>query len=174
MTRTFGWKFSIELKWGLIFSVMYLAWMVMERAAGFHGVRIDQQSMVGPLVMIPSFITYWLALRNRKRSLGGGMSYRQGLLSGCILTAFVVALSPLTQWLTSNVISPDYFANLIEYSVAQGALTREEAQQQFNFGNYLTISLVAGALTGVLFSAVLAAFTRSRNGGETPRHEGAA
>jgi hypothetical protein len=161
MARTFSGTFSIELKWALIFSVMYLAWMVMERVAGFHGERIEQQSIVGTLVLIPSFIIYWLTLRNRKRSVGGGMTYRQGLLSGCILTAFMLALSPLTQLLTLNVISPDYFTHLTEYSVAQGALTREEAQQQFNFGNYLTISLVAGAVTGVLFSAVLAAFTRS-------------
>jgi hypothetical protein len=162
MTQTGTAKFAIELRWALIFSLMYLAWMLAERVAGFHDTRLAQQPMVGPLIMIPSIIVYWLALRSKKRSLEGQMTYRQGLLSGCVLTAFVVALSPLNQLLTSRVISPDYFANLIEYTVAQGALTPAQAQQQFNFGNYVVIGLIAGALTGIVFSAILAAFVRSR------------
>jgi hypothetical protein len=79
-----------------------------------------------------------------------------------MLTVFVVILSPLNQLLTLKIISPDYFANLIEYTVAQGALTPEQARQQFSIGNYVATGLIAGALTGILFSAILAAFMRSR------------
>lgn len=118
--------------------------------------------MVGPLILIPSIVIYFLALRDRKRSLDGKMTYRQGFLSGCLLTAFIVIASPLNQLLTSTVISPDYFANLIEYTVAAGTLTQEQARQQFSVGNYIVIGLIAGTMMGILFSAVLAAFARSR------------
>jgi hypothetical protein len=162
MTQIALKKFAIELRWALIFSLMYLVWMLTERLAGFHDIRLDQQSMVGPLILIPSIIIYGLMLRDRKRSLEGKMTYSQGFLSGCMLTVFVVILSPLNQLLTLKIISPDYFANLIEYTVAQGALTPEQARQQFSIGNYVATGLIAGALTGILFSAILAAFMRSR------------
>lgn len=162
MTQTPLKRFAIELRWALIFSLTYLAWMLTERLAGFHDTRLDQQPMVGPLIMIPSIVIYALMLRDRKRSLEGEMTYGQGFLSGCILTAFIVILSPLNQLLTLEIISPDYFANLIEYTVAQGALTLEQARQQFSIRNYVVTGLIAGALTGILFSAILAAFMRSR------------
>jgi hypothetical protein len=168
MTQTAKAKFAIELKWALISSLMYLAWMLAERVAGLHDTRLDQQPMIGPLILIPSIGIYLLALHARKRSLEGKMTYRQGILSGCMLTAFIVILSPLNQLLTWKVISPDYFANLIEYTVAKGTFTVDQAQQQFSLGNYVVTSLVAGTLMGILFSAILATFTRSRNRRGTP------
>jgi hypothetical protein len=164
MTQTALAKIAIELKWALIFSVMFLAWMLAEKLAGFHDTRLDQQPMVGPLILIPSIVIYVLTLRDRKRSLRGKMTYGRGFLSGCVLTGFVVILSPLNQLLALKVISPDYLANLIEYTVSSGTLTGEQARQQFSLGNYVVTSLVAGTLTGILFSAIIAAFTRSRDG----------
>jgi Protein of unknown function (DUF4199) len=168
MTQTRLKQFAIGLKWALIHSLMYLAWMLAERFAGLHDTRLDQQPMLGPLIMIPSIVIYGLMLRDRKRSLEGRMTYRQGFLSGCVLTAFIVILSPLNQLLTLHVISPDYFANLIAYTVTQGALTPEQARQQFSFGNYVVTGLIAGTLTGILFSAILAVFTRSRTQDQRP------
>jgi len=42
--------------------------------------------------------------------------------------ASVTIVSPFTQSLTSQFISPDYFANAIEYSVAIEKATRSEAE----------------------------------------------
>ncbi len=61
------------------------------------------------------------------------------------------------------MISPGYFDNLIAATVAAGTFTLEQAREQFSFGNYVVTGLVAGMLMGVFFSAVLAAFARSRN-----------
>ncbi len=163
MTQTGLARIAVELKWALIHSVMYLAWMVAERVAGFHDTHLDRQPMVGPLILIPTIVIYVLALRDRKRRLEGKMTYGQGFLSGCVLTGFIVLLSPLNQWLTLKVISPGYLANLIEYTVSTSTLTSEQAQQQFSLGNYVFTGLIAGTLMGMLFSAILAAFTRSRN-----------
>ncbi len=97
MTQAAKARFALELKWALLFSLMYLVWMLAERVAGFHDTRLHQQPMVGPLILIPSILIYWLTLRDRKRSLQGGMTYRQGFISGCVLTVFVVLLGPLNQ-----------------------------------------------------------------------------
>jgi hypothetical protein len=163
MTQAALARIAIELKWALIHSAMYLAWMLAERLAGLHDTRLDRQPMVGPLILIPTIVIYVLALRDRKRSLAGKMTYGQGFLSGCLLTAFIVILSPLNQLLTLKVISPNYLPNLIEYTVARSTLTGEQALQQFSLGNYVVTGLIAGTLMGMLFSAILAAFTRSRS-----------
>lgn len=163
MTQSRSGKYRTELKWALIFAVMYLAWMLMERLAGFHSTRLAQQPFVGVLVLVPSITVYALALLDKRRNwYGGRMSYRQSFVSGCVLTVLIVALSPINQALTHWVISPHYFSNAIEYTTAHGILSREQAMQQFSFGNYIVTSIVAGLITGVVFSAVISALTRSK------------
>jgi hypothetical protein len=45
------------------------------------------------------------------------MSYLQGLVSGLILTVVVVLLTPLSQYITHELISPGYFSNSIAFAV---------------------------------------------------------
>jgi len=163
MTQAKPGKFWIEMKWALICTAMYLVWMGIERLAGFHDTRLAQQPFVTSLILIPSVAIYALALLDKRRNFfGEQMSYRQGALSGCVLTVFVVILSPLGQLLTSLVVTPRYFANAIEYTVANGVFDRVQAEQQFNLGNYIVTSIVGGLMTGLLFSVVVPLFTRSR------------
>ena len=163
MTPSRSGRYRTELKWALIFAVMYLAWMLAERLAGFHGSRLAQQPFVGALVLVPSIAVYTLALLDKRKTwYGGRMSYRQSFVSGCVLTVLIVAFSPINQALTYGVISPDFFSNAIEYTTAHRILSREQAMHQFSLGNYIVISIVAGLNTGVVFSAVISGFTRSK------------
>jgi hypothetical protein len=59
-------------------------------------------------------------LDKRKNFYNGVMTYKQGFITGLIITAIVTIFSPLTQWIISNVITPDYFKNVIQYSVETG------------------------------------------------------
>jgi hypothetical protein len=153
----------ILAKWAALHALMFLAWMTAERLLGFHDSRLQQQPVVGMLILLPSIALYALALLDLKRHYyAGRLSWRQGFLAGCQFTLFIVLLSPLTQWLTAAVISPDYFTNLTEFAVSSGNLTREQALQQFNLQYYVVSSVVAGLMMGVFFSAVIALFTRTR------------
>src|SRR5690606_9136177 len=70
---------------------------------------------------LPAIIVMVMALQDKKKhDYGGQMSYMQGLVSGIILSAFIALISPLTQWITSFVISPEYFPNVIKRSVELG------------------------------------------------------
>jgi hypothetical protein len=150
-------------KWAVIHALMFLAWMLMERLAGFHSTRLQQQPVVGVLILIPSIIIYVLALLDVKRNhCAGQLSWKQGFTSGCLFTAFIVVLSPLNHALTAYVVSPDYFANMTAFTVDQNILTPEQAAQQFSLGNYVVTGIIAGLATGVIFSAAIALFTRSK------------
>ncbi|GEA10935.1 DUF4199 domain-containing protein [Alteromonas sp. KUL49] len=150
-----------EVKWGLIFVAMLLCWMVLERLGGFHGERIDLHMYVTNLIMIPAIAIYVFALRNKREAdYQGNMTYFQGFTSGLIIAVVVCVVSPLTQWLISNVISPDYFPNIIEYVVANGQMTREEAEGYFNYESYVVQSMVGAIVMGAITAAVVSVFVK--------------
>ena len=92
------------------------------------------------------------------------MTYKQGFIAGLIITVIVTIFSPLTQWIISTIITPDYFKNVIEYSVKVGyhkSIT--DAEAQFNLSNYIIQSTVWALLMGIITTAIVAAFTKKKS-----------
>lgn len=158
-------KIKIEIKWALIFSAMVLLWMILERAVGLHDRYIDYHLYLTNLFAIPAIVVMVLALKDKKRRFyGGQMSYKQGLISGIILSAIIALLTPLTQWITSYIITPEYFPNVIERSVEIGYYsTVEEARANFNYKNYAIQGTIGALIMGVVTTAIAMIFIRTRN-----------
>lgn len=156
-------KITTEIKWALIFVAMTLAWMVLERLAGLHDTQIDKHPVFTNFIAIPAIVLYVLALLDkRKRDYNGVMSYKQGFISGLIITAIVTVLSPLTQTITSLLITPDYFRNVIEYTVRQGIKSQEEAEKYFSLGSYIIQGLIGAPVMGIITTAIVAVFTSKK------------
>lgn len=156
-------KITTEIKWALIFVAMTLAWMLFERIAGLHDTQIDKHMIYTNFIAIPAVAVYILALLDkRKRDYNGIMNYKQGFISGLIITAIVTVLSPLTQVITSLLITPDYFRNVIDYSVIQGIKSREEAEKYFSLGSYIVQGLIGAPVMGIITTAFVAVFTRRK------------
>ncbi len=156
-------NYRIEIKWGLIFVVMMMLWMLGERLVGLHDELIAHHATWTNLVAIPAVILYVVALRTKRDDFyGGKMSWGQGFKAGLIMTAVIVVLTPISQWLTTTVITPDYFANAIAYGVETELTTQEDAAAFFNFQSYVVMSLIGAALMGVITSAVVALFVRRK------------
>ena len=80
-----------------------------------------------------------------------------------MITFFVAILSPPAQWIISEIITPEYFPNVIAYSVASGYHNSlEEAQAYFNLENYMIQSVVGALVMGVITSVVVAFVIRSK------------
>ncbi|MEP6677371.1 MAG: DUF4199 domain-containing protein [Ferruginibacter sp.] len=156
-------QYKIEIKWALIFAAMHLLWMAMEKLIGLHDKYLEKQQFVTMLVLIPSIIIYVFAIKDKKKNFySGTLSYKQGFLSGLILTLFVVLLSPINQLITSYIIAPNYFANVIGLTVKTGMFSQEQAETQFNIKNYIIMSIIGGIVTGIIFSAIISIFTKSK------------
>lgn len=153
-----------EIKWAIIFSIVGLIWMVLEKLVGLHGVHIDKHMYLTNFFAIPAIIVMVLALKDKKKNFyAGQMSYKQGLISGIILSVFIALLSPLTQWITSTIITPEYFPNVIAYSLETGYhKSIEEAEAYFNLKNYIVQSTMGALLMGVLTTAIAMIFIRSK------------
>lgn len=152
-----------EIKWALIFILMMLGWMFFEKIAGFHGERIELHPIVSNFVAIPAIAIYVFALLNkRKKDYNGKMTYGQGFKTGLIITIIVTIFTPLTQYITSEIISPNYFANVIDYTVEQEMMSRSAAEEYFNLKSYIIQSTIGALIMGTVTTAIVAIFTRKR------------
>ena len=155
-------KFSIEIKWGIIFFVVALVWMYFEKMMGWHGDNIDQHATYTLLFMPIAILIYVLALREKKQSNGGLLSWKEGFKSGLIIALVVAVLSPVSQYIVHTVISPDYFDNVIKYSVDNGLLTQEQAEMNFNLKSYMWQAVIGAIGAGAITSAIVSLVIRNR------------
>ncbi|MCK0147976.1 DUF4199 domain-containing protein [Arenibacter sp. F26102] len=154
-------KFRIEIKWAIIFSLATLLWMAFEKSMGWHDVLIEKHAIYTNFFAIIAITVYVLALLDkRKVDYNGKMNWKQGFISGIILSVIISLLSPLTQYITSTFITPEYFTNIIKFAVDSGKMTQEAAESYFSLKSYV-IQGVFGALTmGIVTSAIVAFFVK--------------
>ncbi|HRE39997.1 MAG TPA: DUF4199 domain-containing protein [Ignavibacteria bacterium] len=154
---------KIDIKWAVIFVIMMLIWMFLEKLAGLHDVNIAQHAIFTNFVAIPAIIIYVLALRDKRNNYyGGTMTYGQGFKCGLIISVIIALLSPLLQYITSNFITPDYFKNAIDYAVQSGIKSREEAEQYFNLQSYMIMGAIGSLVMGIITTAIVAIFVKKK------------
>lgn len=154
---------KIEIKWAIIFAIMSLLWMVLEKAVGLHDAHIDKHVIYTNFIAIPAIAVYVFGLLDKRKNFyHGKMTYLQGFISGLIITAFVTVLSPLTQYITSTFITPDYFQNAIAYRVSSGKTTQEAAEAYFNLESYIIQGLIGAPIMGLLTTAIVSIFTQKK------------
>lgn len=150
-------NYLIELKWALLFVIMMLTWMWMEKVAGLHDIHINKHAIYTNFVAIPAIAIYVLALLDKRKNFyHGAMTFRQGFRTGLIITLIVTLFSPLMQYVTSTWITPDYFSNVISFAVSQGEMSQQEAQEYFNLKNYILQSFIGSFVMGLVTTLIVA------------------
>jgi len=160
-------NYRIEIKWTILFFVISLLWMVGERLAGLHDKSIEHHALVTNFFSVVAILIYVLALLDKRKSFyHGKMNWIQGFISGLLITLGVTILTPLSQYLTVEVITPHFFENMINYSVETGRMTMEQAHDTFNLQTYMIQSTVFAPVAGIITSAIVAVFTRRKKKNE--------
>lgn len=155
-------NYTLAIKWGIIFIIATLLWMLFEKAMGWHGEKIEVHATYTNFFAIIAIGVYVFALLEKRKQLGGRMSWKEGFITGLIITAVVVILSPLAQWITNTYISPAYFPNVIQHAVETGKATQEEAESYFNLRSYILQATIGAAVMGVVTSALVALVLRKK------------
>lgn len=160
---------KIEMKWALLFNCIVVLWMLLEKLLGFHDKYIDYQMYVTNFFAIPAIITMVFAINNKKKQYYNGiMKYKQGLKSGVILSVFIAILTPISQWVTTYIISPSYFPNMIKRSVALGYYPSEiDAKAYFNYYNYTIQGTIGALVMGIVTTAIAVIFLHSKKKKQT-------
>jgi hypothetical protein len=156
-------RYKTEVKWSIIFVVVMLLWMVFERLIGLHDEHIASHAIYTNIFAIFAIAVYVFALRDKKKThYGGEMTWNQGFMTGLIITIIVTLLTPLVQWVTHTIITPDFFENIRAYSVEQGMMTQEEADGYFSLSGYIVQSMIGALGMGIITSGIVAFFTRTK------------
>jgi hypothetical protein len=155
---------KIELKWAFIFAIMTLLWMLLEKVSGLHEKHLHYHQYLTNLYAIPAILVMVLALKDKKANFfDGEMTYWQGLRTGLIISIVIALLSPLTQYVISYIISPEYFPNVIKLSLETGYFSNiAEAEAYFNYKNYTIQSAIAAVVMGVVTTAIAMIFVKSK------------
>jgi NADH:ubiquinone oxidoreductase subunit 3 (subunit A) len=90
------------------------------------------------------------------------MNWKQGFISGIVLSVFIAILTPIGQVIIHTVIAPNFFENFITYSVEKGVLNKENAEAYFNLTSYIVQSLFFALSVGVVTAALVAFFIKSK------------
>jgi len=156
-------KYSIEFKWTFIFIFMSLVWMLFERLTGLHDEYIDQHAVYTNLIAIPAILIYYFAIKEKRdRFYKGQISFKQGFKSGLIISIMVTLITPLSLYISTKFISPEYFTNAVEYSVKNKLMVRNEALAYFNYKNYLVLSLMSALVMGIITSLIISFIIKTR------------
>lgn len=141
---------------------MGLLWMFLERLTGLHSNHIDKHATYTNFILIPAILIYVFALLDkRKHFYNGKMTYKQGLITGLILTGIITLLSPLTQVISTYLVSPAYFTNVIKYTVENAKMTQIEAENYFNLKNYIFQGLIGAPIMGIITTLIVSIFTKN-------------
>ncbi len=137
--------------------------MLLEKTLGWHEEQIADHWWLTLLFMPFAVFIYILALREkRRRAYNRKLTWVQGFLAGLIMSVFVALLSPIAQYITHNYITPEYFNNVIEYSVTNELMTRTKANAYFNIENYMWQSAFGALGMGIVTAAIVAIFLRRK------------
>ncbi|MDV6316711.1 DUF4199 domain-containing protein [Idiomarina sp. HP20-50] len=151
-----------EIKWGVLFTIAGLLWMLMERLVGLHDNYIAYHATYTNFFALIAIGIYVLALKEkREKDLNGSMTWKQGFFSGLIIAVVVAILTPISQWITHVIISPNYFDNVSAFAVTQGKMTAEEAEVYFTLGSYIVQSMLFALVIGAITAAIVAVFMKT-------------
>lgn len=152
-----------EIKWGLIFTFAQFLWICLEFAVGLHDKYVSMHPILTNLFIIPAVYVMYLAIREKKRILGGKIAFGQAFLCGLGVSVIVAILSPLTQYIFHRFINPNYFQNAINYAISAGKLTEAEASSYFSLQSYMMQASLGAIVAGVITSLIIAAIVRSKS-----------
>ena len=161
-------KFSVEIKWAIIFTIVSLLWFFVEKMTGLHDLHINKQPPYSLFFVIPALIIYILALKEKKEKIfNGQMTWTQGFISGTFLALFITILNPLVQYLSYEVISPNFFRLSISYKIAHKVAV-ENAESYYNLKNSIYRGIMDCMSYGIITSAIVALFVKTK---EAPSNE---
>ncbi|MEQ3690787.1 MAG: DUF4199 domain-containing protein [Flavobacterium sp.] len=156
-------KIAIEIKWGIIFTISGLLWMFLEKSLGWHDELIGKHPIYTMLFAVVAIVIFVFALHDKKINFfENKMDWKQGFLSGCIVSLVVTLLSPISQYITNEIISPNYFQNAIDFAVKNNKMKLEDAQAFFNLKSYMFQAAFGGLSMGIVTSAIVAFFMKSK------------
>ncbi|WP_291115726.1 DUF4199 domain-containing protein [Flavobacterium sp. UBA6135] len=156
-------KFTIEIKWSVVFTLAVIVWAILEKKLGYYDQKIASHASFSFLFALVAFAIYFFAIYNKKKHFFmGHMEWRQGFVSGCVLSVFITVLTPLSQYIIHTAIAPEFFDNYVIYIVKKEIMTEESAHSYYNLTSYITQTVFFALSVGIVTAAIVSFFLKSK------------
>lgn len=156
-------KFKIEIKWGIRYAFLWLLWLFIEKSSGYYETKIKDHALYSMLFTVIIVFIYFVAIKEKKKYFfNDEMTWKQGCVSGIFLTIVMAILTPICQIIFHKAVAPEFFPNMIAYSISNGT-SRLVAENYFNLTSYTLQSVFATLSFGVVLSAVVALFLQTKS-----------
>ena len=155
-------KFAIEIKWGIRYAFLWILWLFIEKSSGYYESKISDYALYSMLFTFVTIFVYYVAIKEKKKDFfNDEMSWKQGCVTGIFLTIVMAVLTPFCQIIFHKAIAPEFFPNMIEYSVSKGN-SKEVAENYFNLSSFIIQNIFSTLSLGVVISAVVALFLQTK------------
>ena len=147
---------KIEFRYAVLTSLVMLLWLIIEYAVGLQDTYISCYPYVSLLAFLIPVFTYRLGLIEKIDQKFGKLNFPQAFLSCFLMNVFVCLLYIPVHLVFLNVINPDFFSNMLQYTVKNGHQTLEGAAYYFNISTFITETVLTNFVTGTIISLILA------------------
>ena len=156
-------NYALELKWAINFSIASLLWMILEKTLGWHDQYLAKQMLYTNLFAFVAIAIFVFALlEKKKKDYNGVITWRQGFISGMILSFIIAVFSPLVNYITYTYITPGYFDKMINLIVSEKKQTVEQVTALYNMKSFIFQGISNGLSMGVTFGAIVAYFIKTK------------
>jgi membrane protease YdiL (CAAX protease family) len=162
---------KIEIKYTVLISLLMLLWLSLEFMIGLHEKPlIAYHPYITMFALFIPIICAMLAVNEKREFLEGRITFKQAFLTGLLIAVFTTLVSPLIQWIFFAVVNPDFFDNMIAYSIERAhanKMTEQQAQKvavgYFNLQSYIIQSALFSFIGGIIIATVVAVIKRSKS-----------
>lgn len=152
---------ATEIKWGIFYSIVAILWIILEYAVGLHTKYIGMHFYLTWVFIVPAFVMYILALREKRARVGGAISFKRAFISGLLMTVVLVIVSPILMPIYFKLINPGIFDAFQAYSISHG-MSKEAAESYFNYSSYVLQGMIGNLFMGLLLSLLSAAIIKRK------------
>ena len=152
-----NWR--IEIRYAVLINLLMLLWLATEFLVGLHDTFIQFHPYVTMLAIVIPVACSRLAISAKTEELNGKISFKQAFVTGAVIAVLSAVLMVGTQYVFHALINPDFFDNMVAYSVKQAELkgidtatATTDAQRYFNLTAYLLQSSIFALVFGLLLA----------------------
>ncbi|SMO82473.1 DUF4199 domain-containing protein [Solitalea koreensis] len=161
---------KLEIRWGLIISVLSFIWLCLEYGLGLHTRHLNMLPYVTVFSLLIPVICLWLAIKEKRNIVNrGSITFAGAFKTGAIISVIAAVLSLLSILLYFKVINPNFTSFMVEHMKAAAlkngtnVLEAEvQARRYFGLSNYLLQSFLSTLLIGLAISLIIAASIKKK------------
>lgn len=134
-------------------------WSCIEYLSGLETTHINLHPyFVTPFYILLTAAIYILAVREKRASLGGSITFGKAMRTGIVLSLFIFLLNPVSFYVFNTFVNPNFFTDFAQYKMQTEIITKESADAYYNFNNLLIRGSIYRFVMGIVATVLTSWF----------------